>query len=343
MEKNTDISRIKNSIEKHKVISIIGISKNAGKTTVMNKIIDIYKKRAICITSIGLDGEKVDNITNKDKPRIKVYPGMLVLTAIKSLKETTAKYRVLELTSIRSALGKIVLIEITEPGLVLLAGPTSKNSIKKSLQMIQKYNPFITLIDGALFRKSIASADVSDAVIFVTGASYSENMNVIVNDTKHMVDQLMKKNMKLPKKFTEKMDENVISYDENNKCFQSYNDSLIFNENNIAPLISGGNILLYLPGALTDRLTDVILKNRNQFNKLNIIIKDSSFLLISPENWEKLKIIGVKVNVLNPIEILFVAYNPTSPYFYEFDNLEFKSKLREKLNILLVNVMKDLE
>ena len=55
---------------------------------------------------------------------------MYVVTATSCLKESTIEYVLHEETSIRTALGNIVVIEITKEGLVLLAGPPSKNTMK---------------------------------------------------------------------------------------------------------------------------------------------------------------------------------------------------------------------
>jgi ribosomal protein L25 (general stress protein Ctc) len=43
------------------------------------------------------------------------------------------------------------------------------------------------------------------------------------------------------------------------------------------------------------------------------------------------------------MNILFVAYNPTSPYHYQFDNQEFKKQLQTHLKEEVINVCMDLE
>jgi hypothetical protein len=52
---------------------------------------------------------------------------------------------------------------------------------------------------------------------------------------------------------------------------------------------------------------------------------------------------GVKINVLNQIDIILVTYNPYSPYGYTFDNNEFKEKISNIIRKEAVNVLTDLE
>ena len=55
-----------------KVLGILGTSKNTGKTTTTSALLEIAnnKNLSVGITSIGYDGEDIDNITGLPKPRI---------------------------------------------------------------------------------------------------------------------------------------------------------------------------------------------------------------------------------------------------------------------------------
>lgn len=64
-----------NLLKDYKRVSIIGMEKNVGKTTVLNQLIeDIGTKKIVGLTSIGRDGEDTDVVTNTHKPRIYVFP-----------------------------------------------------------------------------------------------------------------------------------------------------------------------------------------------------------------------------------------------------------------------------
>lgn len=336
-----NINTIQKLLHNHYKIAIIGIAKNAGKTTVLNTIIETYKDKPLCITSVGLDGEKIDNITRQDKPRVRLYPGMYVLTAEACLTESTIDYRILEKTNIRSALGTIVLVEVIQEGLVLVAGPSSKLQLQKAFQYVEKYKPFKILIDGALFRKSIASTEVADGVIYVTGASYSSDIMTVVNDTKSNIDQLQLLGTKLPVKMIEKCNENIIYYNENTEEIKVLEGRFINEEEKIVQIINEKATHIYTPGAITDRMIDVLVQNHSKVTNLHIVVQNSSFLLFSQENYRKIQKLHVNICVLNPIEILFVAYNPTSPFSYDFKNTEFKALLREATGFNVINVLED--
>ena len=52
-------------LKDYKRVSIIGMEKNVGKTTVLNQLIeDIGMKKIVGLTSIGRDGEDTDVVTN---------------------------------------------------------------------------------------------------------------------------------------------------------------------------------------------------------------------------------------------------------------------------------------
>ena len=58
--------------KKYKTISIVGMAKNAGKTTALNYLIEEAMDEGVRlgITSIGRDGETQDLVTGTEKPQI---------------------------------------------------------------------------------------------------------------------------------------------------------------------------------------------------------------------------------------------------------------------------------
>ena len=341
-EREETTINLKPLLKDHRVISIIGIAKNAGKTTALNRIIEEYKSSSIAITSIGLDGEKIDNVTYQEKPRIKLYPKMLVATALKCLEGTTSEYVIHEKTKINTPLGVIVVAEITKQGEVLVAGPSTNQDMKHIVKLFKKYNVKKIFIDGALFRKSIANTFLSDAIILSTGASYNSNIKKVVEDTKIFIDQLTCKLYESTKKHDVRKYVNAVFYNENNNETHHIAESLLHNEeilfNHIGEFDS-----LYLSGAFTDRIFNVLVSKRNDFKELKIIVKDPTNILVKPTNFRKLSKIGVEVEVLNQIEILFVTFNPYSPYGYNFENEDFRARLMSTIKIDVINVVTDLE
>ena len=318
------------------------MSKNAGKTTVLNQIIDEYVNENIAITSIGLDGEKIDNVTNKPKPRIKVHKGMLIATAKDCLKECTFDYEFHEQTRISTALGNIVIIEATSEGLCLLAGPSTKTEMIKVIKLFKKYNPLNIFIDGALFRKSIAATTVSDAIVLSTGASYNSDVNIVVKDTKSLVDQLLIKtaNKEVVSIFEEHKNNILIGLKgivELGSLWDYDNHSIIEKS------IELDTKYLVLKGALTNNIIKELIDVRHKIGSLTIVVKDSTHIVCDYNMFHKLIKMDINVEVMKNIELLFVSYNPFSPFGYEFNNNEFKEKLNKIIDHKLINVLKDSE
>ncbi|QMS84341.1 hypothetical protein [Candidatus Xianfuyuplasma coldseepsis] len=339
----TIIKSIEKYVEPYHSISIIGMAKNAGKTTVLNTIISAHKTKRLAISSVGLDGEEIDTITNQNKPRIQVYPGMIIATTKECLDQSTITYVIHENTNIRTALGTVVICEVIRAGLILVAGPSSRNKMKKLKSIITKYEPYKILFDGALFRKSIASRELVDGIIFVTGASYSSNIDKVINDTKITIDHYSIKAVEQSLKINVKTNENNIIIFENKAIKTVTKDNIIDKEHILEQFLTEETRVLYLPRSLNEKIVEVILSNKNKLTQFKIIVQDATYILLKPQTLAKLSKIGIKISVLNPIDIIFVAYNPISPYGYSFDNNEFKSKLRAAIGFEPINVLQDLE
>ena len=65
-----------------KTMSIVGMCKNAGKTTMLNWLLTGgHLRGTLGLTSIGRDGESTDIVTGTEKPGIFVREGTLIATA----------------------------------------------------------------------------------------------------------------------------------------------------------------------------------------------------------------------------------------------------------------------
>ncbi|QGG47266.1 hypothetical protein [Heliorestis convoluta] len=154
-----------------KVIGIAGTAKNTGKTTTTAALLKegYRRKRRMAITSIGFDGEELDNVTGLPKPRLWLEEGTVVATARKCLPLSSADIRILEDTSIATALGSIVIGQVESAGRVVIAGPNKSHELAKIKKSLQKYKPQLVFVDGALNR--MAPMVETDGLILATGAA----------------------------------------------------------------------------------------------------------------------------------------------------------------------------
>lgn len=331
LEKEKTISKY---LQEHKIISLVGMSKNAGKTTVLNQLLSECTSK-VAITSIGLDGEKIDNVNKMPKPRIRVKKGSLIATAEKCLIESEILYAVHERTRINTALGNIILIEALSDGFVLVAGPSTKTKMKSLLNILKKYNTDYIFLDGALFRKSFSVKELVDAMILVTGAAYSKDMNRTIKDTKILLDQLSLKICNDPYNFG--------LVDKKNSGFMIQKG---FEKDTIFNMIDKNKIdvkYLKLKGAITDKIAKRIIESREYFKKSTIEIDDTISFLCDADLYEKLNKIDIYFCVENTIPVLFLAINPYSPDGYEYDKETFKNEMQKRTKLKCINVLTDLE
>lgn len=167
-----------------KTIGVAGTAKNTGKTTTLSFLLERALGDGLlpAITSIGYDGEAIDNITGLPKPRLRVTPGVLVATAERCLPAGTATLHPLESTPIETPLGPVILARVQASGLVVLAGPNKTSDLERLLQSLRPLNPGLILVDGALGR--MAPLQATDGLIVAQGAALYPDLGRLVAHTR---------------------------------------------------------------------------------------------------------------------------------------------------------------
>lgn len=166
-------------------IAIIGMGKNAGKTTVLNHLLSLLAddKRTIAITSIGRDGEAVDVVTNTAKPGIWVRQGSLIVTTTGLLSACDITREIVMTTGISTPLGEVVILRALSGGAVQIAGPSMAEQLQLLMGALYEYGVSLVLVDGAISRKTFASPAICEAVILCVGASGNADMEESIRET----------------------------------------------------------------------------------------------------------------------------------------------------------------
>lgn len=320
---------------KYKTVSIIGMSKNSGKTVALNHLIEEAYNAGICIgiTSIGRDGESVDIVTDTEKPMIYAEEGTLIATATKMIDMGDASIEILEVTNYRSPLGEIVIGRVKDGGYVQVAGPQLLSEIKEVSNTMLGLGAGFVVIDGALDRLSQAAPTISEATILSTGAVLSRDMNKVIEETLHVV-----KTLSLPEVEDEEirtMAREIIARDE---------IAVVDDESNIdiIPLktaLNAGHIMgehlkdnsayLVIPGSLVKKTLEDLTRTTRKYKNVEIIIKDGTRVFVEPRDWLKFMRQGINIKVLDKINLIGITLNPYSPAGYYFQPEEFKSKMRQ--------------
>lgn len=290
-------------------------------------------EKRIGLTSIGLDGEDLDALSFLPKPKIFVKAGTIVATAKETLSKCQANYRILEETSLSSALGPIVLIEITTEGNCLIGGPSSVQEMKWLLDKMRTYGLLQVLIDGAFFRMSLSA--VSDACIYVVGANAHIQMEHVVRhfQAMMMLYHLEKTNLDLEK------ENNIVLIEEDGKMAQLPMRSLLDDEmlwSKLTPKTKS----IWIPGVITPTFVREWLHIRKKRN-LELIIQDATHVVLPSDLLERFMRQHCSIQVLKDIPIVAICYNPTSPKGYAFDDEEFRHALEAHTTLPLFNIKKE--
>lgn len=309
---------------KYKTLSIVGMAKNAGKTTALNFLIEEAMDEGIVlgITSTGRDGETQDLVTGTEKPRVYLDQGTLVSVPSQLFGLADAGLEILRRTKYSTAIGELLICKVQDAGYVQIAGPVINSETKKLCQDMFALGCDLIMIDGAIDRKTIASPETSDAIILATGAVLSRSMKKVVEETAHVVHLY-----------------GLPEFDENDKVSEfirqdKYEHIIAFNdkgEGKVLDLVTGlgaaryiddaiedDTRYIFIPGAFTNSVVADI--SNKHLKQVEFILKDPTKIFVNIMDWGQLRKRGFKVKVLKNIEIAAITVNPWSPQGYTFDS-----------------------
>lgn len=332
------------ALKKYKRISIIGMEKNVGKTTVLNFLIDkVGTKNILGITSIGRDGEDTDVVTSTSKPRIYIYPNTIIATARDCLRNCDITGEILYTTDFSTPMGNIVIVRAISAGYIDIAGPSYNSQIKDILSIMENFGVEISIVDGALSRKGSAVSDVTNATILSTGAALSLDMGHVIDETKTTVFLLNLPGL-----------ENDLLRERIEECFKTSRFAILYENGDIKRLENTTSLeatdeiksclgqdlkAIAIRGAVTQKFLETLVKNRQNFDKLELIIKDGTRVFADFITLKKIEACKIKIKVLYPINLLFITCNPRSPLGYEFPKQKFKQLLEENIKVDVIDVL----
>lgn len=326
----------------HKIISIVGMAKNSGKTVTLNKIIEeaIENSITLGLTSTGRDGESEDLVTKTEKPPIYAEEGTLVATAAETLELGDAKIEILDITDYNTPLGKIVIGRVKESGYLQIAGPQTNNGIKAVSKIMLSLGAQLVLIDGAINRVASASPSVSEGVVLATGAVLSRDMNKVIEETIHTINlfELPEvKDNKAKSIIEELIEDGKIAIIDNQYNVTHLNIKTALNSGTtIAQNITDDSRYVVLPGSLVKKTIDDIISTTDKYKHVKFIITDGTKVFIEPKMWLIYKNKGFDVQVLESVNVLLVTINPYSPEGYYFNQEDFLIKMKEYLRDTIV-------
>lgn len=314
---------MKKRLDPYRIIALIGLAKNTGKTTTLNAIRPLYKDQLIALTSIGLDGETLDAITRLPKPKVIAQPNEWIATAEACLKDKA--YRLIEKTNIQTALGNIYIVQFLKPTEVVLAGPSTNQEMQKLVNFFPNKVTKI-FIDGAFDKKTFSSIDAVEALILSTGATIGETTDLVVTKTIDAIELLTLEVLNKPfnASIYLESDNEVITL--KTKDFQAFKDAL----KKIKPAC------VYIKGAVTNRYIEALLRINSP---LTLVMDDMSKWLVEDKYFKTLKKLDYKLKVLHQKPLLFITISPFKPHLKNMDVKALKHALKKHTSYPVIDVL----
>lgn len=323
-------------------LSIVGLEKNTGKTECLKYVLDrlpVPAKR-IAVTSIGIDGETVDQVTRTQKPEIVLREGMYFGTSEMHYRQRRLVSELFDVSDESTSLGRVVTAKAITGGKILLSGPSSASSLRRWMgQMQQRFGIDLIIIDGALSRMSSASPAVSQSLILATGAAYSANMATLVSKTAHVVDLV---NLELTSedniRLLEPLDKGLWFVDEDGALHSL--DALTSLSKDIHFEGMDGCKTLYVAGALVDGFLEKVRKNKD-LKQVELVVRDFTKIFVTPQQFRLFVKSGGQIRVLQKSKLIAVTVNPTSPSGYVLDSDILCERLSEAIGLPVYDLMKN--
>lgn len=322
----------------YKAIAIVGLAKNAGKTVTFNTLVAelTEEKVALGLVSYGRDGEKIDLVTNKEKPRIFIPPRTLFVTAEKVMENCPFQYEKFLGTGLDTVLGEVNIYRSGEwGGEVELVGINTALGLKKIKSLI-KTEVDLIIVDGAFDRRSSAAPLLTDGVILATGAVLGNTIESVVDRTCHEVKKMFVPSIPDPvlhRKALAIAGRGKGGIIEENGNISMFETPLSFQlPKNICRDIDSPISSLVLSGALVDSfLMQYCDCFKGRLRGSSIIIMDGTKNFLSAQGYRILRENHMQIFTLNPIKIIALTANPFNPEGSGFESHLFVLALRKQI------------
>ncbi len=328
-------------ILKHKSLSIVGTEKNTGKTECLNYILKrlAEENKIPAITSIGIDGESLDQVTNTRKPEIELNCNSIFVTSEKHFAQKFIDAEILNVSSRKTSLGRLITAKAKSKGKLIFSGPPETVWLKEVIADLLSYNPDIVIVDGALSRKSFGSPSVTESMILTTGAALSANIPVLVKKTAYLHDLIKLHPWK--SNITDKLlsiESGLWAIDDSNNLHDLNIPSVFMLDKTVDNLFAYGN-RIYISGVLNDKILDVLRVQKN-IDKTEIIVRDFTRIFAGQNSVNSFLEKGGKIKVLLKTNLMAVCINPLAPNGFLLDSEKLQAILSKELNLPVYDIKK---
>ena len=330
------------NIAQLKSLAIVGTAKNVGKTESLNYILGALRKRhpelQLALTSIGIDGELRDQVTQTDKPEITLHNGMRFVTAENFFRKKLLPAEIFDIDRIySSSIGRLIYARARGIGKTLIAGPPSTGGLRRVVARMNQEGVDLTLIDGALSRLSLASPSVAEGMVLATGSAYSAQPEQLIKRMRELMRLI-----RLPQLADRKLAEQLAEVDKGVRLITT--EGAIVDPGFASALtpdmwrdttwLAEGD-MLYVPGVVSDKLLNQLrlIKRHRQ-----LVVKDFTRIFASGQAVQSYLATGREIKTLYSSKLMAVTFNPLAPSGYRLDSERMCGRLSEALDVPVYDV-----
>jgi hypothetical protein len=308
-------------------LALVGLAKNTGKTEALGALLRELESagRRVGVTSVGRDGEERDVIDARiEKPRVRLPAGSLVATTDSLLRASGLAHELLEETSVRTPLGRVLLARLTDAGAIEVAGPSAAADVRAVSDAMLAHGAEQVLIDGAVDRRAASSPHVSDGLVMATGAVLDRELEEVVGQTRDAVELVR----------LEHPGDAYAAASEDERVSLEARFVLTAEREQLAGLLDEHPQARWLrvPGALPERFLESLLAAlAPRRRELTLVVADPTrvFLWKRGPAWFARQ--GVHLRALERIRLLALTVNPLAPESHRFDSAELRAGLEQAI------------
>lgn len=322
-------------------VSIIGMAKNSGKTVCLNHLLSGLGNtgRKVAVTSVGIDGEKTDLVTQTEKPEIALAEGVFFETSEYHYRQRMLTAEIMEVSGNATSLGRLVSARTLLSGKVILSGPSTSAGVRDFLAKMSDFGANMMIVDGALSRKSHASPLLTDGLVLSVGTSLAPDLNTIVRKASELHNL-----MQLPD-FQASYSTELMQ--EENGVFalgsDTYRDlgipSSLLSDKYKEKILSMGTTI-FVAGILTDMLLN-FLRTRPEVKDTVVVVKDFTKVFVTPMSLQLYLSKGGRLSVLKRPNLLAVTVNPVAPSGFRLESALLKESIGKVFGAPVFDVVSD--
>ena len=316
-------------------LAIVGVAKNCGKTTALNRLMQLRRRLGAAppaLVSAGIDGEPKDLLLGTEKPPVFVAEDQWVATSEAAIRQSTARFEYVKSLGFTTPLGEVFVCRVLEAGEVILSGLRHRRELVDAVESLAQSGPGPVWVDGAYGRVVGAHPDVAGQVVVATGAICGRDVSEVVDKTDDLVSRLGIATIDDgDERGREAMDRAleegcVVVVDGDEGVLSLQTASAVVGLEELAQRWSPTVEAVAIPGLVSDRVVEELLALGTG---RRLYVADPTAIHTEAALWHRLRK-SWDVRAARTTEVVGISYNPTAVTGFSLDPGRLKQALRER-------------